>query len=259
MLSVVGVMAQSPDSVAVDDVASVDVTTLTPNEARARRGFSTDASFVPRGQWIFGGTASYSTHTNKDYKFLIVDNIDSEGYTVGVSPMIAYAIRKNMAIGVRFGYDRTLLSLDNASVSFSGTDINVDYFHRIKHAYTGTIFWRPYIPLGHSNRFAVFAEVQLSLSGGQTRVVAENGVVDGMQNYVGTYSKSFGASIALQPGIVAFVTNNTALELSVGVFGIGVDRVTQLKNQVEEGEYMSSDMNFKINFLSIGFGVSFYL
>ena len=259
MLSVVGAVAQSPDSVAVDDVASVDITTLTPNEARARRGFSTDASFVPRGQWIFGGTASYSTHTNKDYKFLIVDNIDSEGYTVGVSPMIAYAIRKNMAIGVRFGYDRTLLSLDNASVSFSGTDINVDYFHRIKHAYTGTIFWRPYIPLGHSNRFAVFAEVQLSLSGGQTRVVAENGVVDGMQNYVGTYSKSFGASIALQPGIVAFVTNNTALELSVGVFGIGVDRVTQLKNQVEEGEYMSSDMNFKINFLSIGFGVSFYL
>ena len=259
MLSVAGVMAQSPDSVAVDDVASVDVTTLTPNEARAHRGFSTDASFVPQGQWIFGGTASYSTHTNKDYKFLIVDNIDSEGYTVGVSPMIAYAIRKNMAIGVRFGYDRTLLALDNASVSFSGTDINVDYFHRIKHAYTGTIFWRPYIPLGHSNRFAVFAEVQLSLSGGQTRVVAENGVVDGMQNYVGTYSKSFGASIALQPGIVAFVTNNTALELSVGVFGIGVDRVTQLKNQVEEGEYMSSDMNFKINFLSIGFGVSFYL
>ena len=259
MLSVVGVMAQSPDSVAVDDVASVDITTLTPNEARARRGFSTDASFVPRGQWIFGGTASYSTHTNKDYKFLIVDNIDSEGYTVGVSPMIAYAIRKNMAIGVRFGYDRTLLSLDNASVSFSGTDINVDYFHRIKHAYTGTIFWRPYIPLGHSNRFAVFAEVQLSFSGGQTRVVAENGVVDGMQNYVGTYSKSFGASIALQPGIVAFVTNNTALELSVGVFGIGIDRVKQLKNQVEEGEYMSSDMNFKINFLSIGFGVSFYL
>ena len=259
MLSVVGVMAQSPDSVAVDDVASVDVTTLTPNEARARRGFSTDASFVPRGQWIFGGTASYSTHTNKDYKFLIVDNIDSEGYTVGVSPMIAYAIRKNMAIGVRFGYDRTLLSLDNASVSFSGTDINVDYFHRIKHAYTGTIFWRPYIPLGHSNRFAVFAEVQLSFSGGQTRVVAENGVVDGMQNYVGTYSKSFGASIALQPGIVAFVTNNTALELSVGVFGIGIDRVKQLKNQVEEGDYMSSDMNFKINFLSIGFGVSFYL
>ena len=99
----------------------------------------------------------------------------------------------------------------------------------------------------------------MSLSGGQTRTVAENGIVDGMQDYVGTYSENFGASVALQPGIVAFVTNNTALELSIGVFGIGVDRVKQLKNQVEGGEYLSSDMNFKLNFLSVGFGVSFYL
>ena len=102
MLSVVGVMAQSAESESVEVAALDDVApALTVNEARAHRGFSTDATFVPRGQWIFGGTASYSTHTNDNYKFLIIDNIDSEGYTVGVSPMIAYAISKNMAIGVR--------------------------------------------------------------------------------------------------------------------------------------------------------------
>lgn len=267
VLSMVGAMAQdvnvdspiSADNVADSGgVATTDVV-LTPNEARKHRGFSTDNCFVPKGQWIFGGTASYSTHTNQNYKLLVIDNIDSEGYTVNVSPMIAYAVGKNMAVGVRFGYGRSLLAMDNASLSVSDVNINVDYFHKIKHTYTGTIFWRPYIPLGHSNRFAVFAEVQLSLSGGQSKVVAENGVVDGMQNYAGTYSKSFGASVALQPGIVAFVTNNTALELSVGVFGIGVDRVTQVKNQIDQGEFTSSDMNFKLNFLSIGFGVSFYL
>lgn len=267
VLSMVCAMAQdanvdspiSADNVADSGgVATTDVV-LTPNEARKHRGFSTDNCFVPKGQWIFGGTASYSTHTNQNYKLLVIDNIDSEGYTVNVSPMIAYAVGKNMAVGVRFGYGRSLLAMDNASLSVSDVNINVDYFHKIKHTYTGTIFWRPYIPLGHSNRFAVFAEVQLSLSGGQSKVVAENGVVDGMQNYAGTYSKSFGASVALQPGIVAFVTNNTALELSVGVFGIGVDRVTQVKNQIDQGEFTSSDMNFKLNFLSIGFGVSFYL
>ena len=249
----------SADNVADSGVVATTDVVLTPNEARKHRGFSTDNCFVPKGQWIFGGTASYSTHTNQNYKLLVVDNIDSEGYTVNVSPMIAYAVGKNMAVGVRFGYGRSLLAMDNASLSVSDVNINVDYFHKIKHTYTGTIFWRPYIPLGHSNRFAVFAEVQLSLSGGQSKVVAENGVVDGMQNYAGTYSKSFGASVALQPGIVAFVTNNTALELSVGVFGIGVDRVTQVKNQIDQGEFTSSDMNFKLNFLSIGFGVSFYL
>jgi hypothetical protein len=105
----------------------------------------------------------------------------------------------------------------------------------------------------------VFAEVQLSMEGGQSRVVAENGVIDGLQSYVGTYSKTIGAAAALQPGVVAFITNNTALELSIGVFGISLDRVKQLKNQVESGSINSSGMNFKLNFLSIGFGVSFYL
>ena len=55
------------------------------------------------------------------------------------------------------------------------------------------------------------------------------------------------------------MTNNTALELSIGVFGIGYERVKQLRNQIDDGTYSSTDMNFKVNLLSIGFGVSFYL
>ena len=49
--------------------------------------------FVPRGQWIFGASASYSTHTNKDYTFLVIEDINSDGYTFKVTPLIAYAIR----------------------------------------------------------------------------------------------------------------------------------------------------------------------
>lgn len=260
-LSAVAATAQdvaSGDSAATETSAAAPVS-LSANEARLQRGFSTDDCFVAKGQWIFGGTASYSTHRNDDYDFAVISDIASEGYTVGVSPMIAYAPWRNMAVGIRFGYNRSLLALDNASVSVGETNMGIDFFHRIKHTYTGTLFWRPYIPLGHSKRFAFFAEVQLNLSGGQTKTVAENGVVDGMQNYRGTYSKTFGASLALQPGIVAFVTNNTALELSIGVFGIGYDRVTQIKNQIETGSVVSSDANFKLNLLSVGFGVSFYL
>lgn len=236
---------------------------LTPNEARKQRGFYSDTNFVPKGQWIFGGTASYSAHQNKDYKLLIINDINSEGYTVNIAPMIAYAPWRNMAVGIRFGYGRSMLALDGAALSFgegdSGVNISVDYVHQVKHTYTGSIFWRPYIPLGQSNRFAIFAEVQLNFSGSESRIVAEDGVIAGMQNYRGSYSKSFGASIGLQPGIVAFVTNNTALELSIGVFGIGFERTKQVRNQVEEGNFKSSNMNFRVNLLSVGFGVSFYL
>ena len=256
-------VAQVEDAVIAEDAAVPMPVKLTPNEARKQRGVSTNDCFVPRGQWIFGGTASYSTHRNENYKFLVIDNINSEGYSVNVSPMIAYAPWRNMAIGIRFGYGRSLLAIDSASLSIgeegAGVNLNVDMYHQIKHTYTGSLFWRPYIPLGHTNRFAIFAEVQLNLSGSQGRLVAEDGIIDGMQNYRGTYSKSFGASLALQPGIVAFVTNNTALELSIGVFGIGYERTNQIKNQIEEGTFQSSDMNFKVNLLSIGFGISFYL
>ena len=239
--------------------ATVDVAPLSDNEARANRGFSTDDVFVPKGQWIFGGTASYSVHRNTDYRFTLINDIDSEGYAVKVSPMIAYAPWKNMAVGLRFSYDRSLFALDNASLSVMDVDINVDYFHQIKHNYIGTLFWRPYIPLGHSNRFAVFAEVQLNLSGGQSKVVAATGEVAGIADYRGTYATNFGAEVALQPGIVAFITNNAAVELSIGVFGIGMDRTHQIHSQIEEGTINQWNTNFKLNLLSVGFGMSFYL
>lgn len=248
------IMAEVAEATEATEVAERSV-----NEARNERGFFSDDNFVPKGQWIFGGTASYSAHRNSNYQFTLINGIDSEGYSVSVSPMIAYAPWKNMAVGVRFGYSRSLLALDNASVSVSGTDITVDMFHQLKHSYTGTLFWRPYIPLGHTNRFAFFAEVQLNLSGGQSKAVAATGIVDGMQDYRGTYAEQFGAQVALQPGIVAFITNNAAVELSIGVLGIGFDRTRQVKNQLLEANIKAIDTNFKLNLLSVGFGMSFYL
>ena len=244
---------------ATEVAESTKVAERSVNEARNERGFFSDDNFVPKGQWIFGGTASYSAHRSSNYQFTLINGIDSEGYSVSVSPMIAYAPWKNMAVGVRFGYSRSLLALDNASVSVSGTDITVNMFHQLKHSYTGTLFWRPYIPLGHTNRFAFFAEVQLNLSGGQSKAVAATGIVDGMQDYRGTYAEQFGAQVALQPGIVAFITNNAAVELSIGVLGIGFDRTRQVKNQLLEANIKAIDTNFKLNLLSVGFGMSFYL
>ena len=249
--------------VAMVEVDDIQDRVLTPNQARKMRGFTSDITFVPEGQWIFGGTASYSLHHNDNFSIIVINDVDSEGYTVNLSPMIAYAPWKNMSVGVRFTYGRSLLNIDNADLSVgdgeTGVNLNVDVYHKLKHSYTGTLFWRPYIPLGHSNRFAIFAEVQLNLSGAQGRIVTTDGKVDGLQNYRGSYSDSFGASIALQPGIVAFVTNNSAIELSIGVFGVGYDRINQEFNRVEESTYNSSNMNFKVNLLSIGFGMSFYL
>lgn len=253
------------DAKVVAEVATevATATEVTPDAGRKGRGLATKDEFVARGQWTIGGSASYSVHRNQDFKLLVIDNINSEGYTFKVSPMIAFAPCKNMSVGVRFGYARTMLSLDSASLSFgegdSGVNIDVDMFHQIKHTYTGTLFWRPYIPLGHSKRFALFAEVQLNLSGSQAKNVMDNGMVDIYPDYRGSYVETFGASIGVQPGIMAFLTNTIAFEVSVGMFNVGYDRITQIRNQVDSGTTDAADVNFKVNLLDIGFGVSFYL
>lgn len=229
----------------------------TINEMRRQRGLTdTHNLFVPRGQWIFGGTASYSTHTNESYQFLVVEGIDSKGYTFRISPMIAYAFRDNMAIGGRFIYSRTLLKLDKANIKFgdedSGLDLAVRDFYSLKHSYTAAVIWRQYIPLGRNKRFALFNEMQLAAGGTQARFANDSPVK-------GTYETGYTLSLGISPGIVAFATNNMAVEVNVGVMGISYTHTKQVHNQVTVGKRDASMMNFKVNLFTIGLGMVFYL
>ena len=178
----------------------------TVNEMRRQRGLTDKHNlFVPRGQWIFGGTASYSTHSNDTYRFLVVEGIESKGYTFKVSPMIAYAFRDNMALGGRFIYSRSLLKLDKADLNLGGEDSDLNF------------------------------------------------------ELKGTYQTGYTFSLGISPGIIAFATNNMAVEVNVGVMGISYSHTKQVHNQVTVGKRNASMMNFKVNIFSIGLGMAFYL
>ena len=230
---------------------------LTVNEMRAQRGLTEMGSvFVPKGQWSLGATASYSTHENESYNFLVIEGIESDGYTFRVSPVLAYAVRDNMALGVRAVYSRTNLTIDEADLVFgddsSGTEIRVDDYKSVKHSYTVAFSWRQYIPLGKSKRFALFNEMQLGAGGTQSKFA-------GGQPVKGTYETGYTLSLGVSPGLVAFATNNVAIEVNVGVMGISYSSVKQVHNQVAVGHRRMSNMNFKVNIFSIGVGVAFYL
>ena len=244
---------RAQETTAAQTAATADQRPKTINEMRQERGLTdTHNLFVPKGQWIFGGTASYSTHTNDRYQFFIIEDINSEGYTFRVSPMIAYALRDNMAIGARFVYARSLLKLDNASLKFGddvdATEFRARDFYTLTHSYTASVIWRQYIPLGNSKRFALFNEMQLSAGGSQAKFANDSPVK-------GTYQTGYSLSL----GIVAFATNNMAVEVNVGVMGISYNHVKQVHNQVREGKLDTSMMNFKVNIFSIGLGMAFYL
>ena len=234
----------------------IAVVTLGAHAQRFDRGIEVNSTvFVPKGQWIVGGNISYSTHDNENYKFLVIENINSTGYNFKVSPMFAYAIKDNMALGLRGGYNRQLLKVNNADLNL-GEDMNlgVSDFYSLKHTSTGSLIYRNYITLGKSKRFALFNEMQLTYGYGQAKLVDSSGAA-----VTGTYETTHDIAIGCSPGLVAFINNSTAVEVNVGVLGFNYSQTKQVTDQVYVGYRKASQMNFKINIFSIALGIAFYL
>ncbi len=234
----------------------IAVGTLGAHAQRFDRGIEVNSTvFVPKGQWIVGGNISYSTHDNENYKFLVVENINSTGYNFKVSPMFAYAIKDNMALGLRGGYNRQLLKVNNADLNL-GEDMNlgVSDYYSLKHTSTGSLIYRNYITLGQSKRFALFNEMQLTYGYGQAKLVDSSGAA-----VTGTYETTHDIAIGCSPGLVAFINNSTAVEVNVGVLGFNYSQTKQVTDQVYVGYRKASQMNFKINIFSIALGIAFYL
>ena len=144
--------------------------------------------------------------------------------------------------------DETQLNLDDE------TSFDINNIYQLKHSYSAMAIFRNYIPLGDSKRFAVFSETQLEVGGSQSKV--SNGKGEAL---TGTYSKSTDLGFGVSPGMVAFINNYTAVEVSIGVLGVNLSKTRQVTNQVETGEQSSTSANFKINIFSIGLGIAFYL
>lgn len=230
------------------------VATLDASAQKFDRGINVEV-FVPKGQWLTGGTISYSEYGFDNYKFIILDDMKGSGYTMNISPFIGYFFKDNIAAGARFGYKRTLLRLNNVSMKLTD-DLTFDLsdYYSLQHVYYGTGMLRTYMNIGSSKRFGLFNEVRLTFGGGQGKVVSGTG-----EALKGTYQDIYEFQLGLAPGLAAFITDNVAIEASVGVLGFNYKKINQVTNQIYEGSYNTSKANFKIDLFSISLGVAFYL
>ena len=72
-----------------------------------------------------------------------------------------------------------------------------------------------------------------------------------------TYQTMQNLQIGFAPGMTAFITDWTAVEVSVGVMGFNFKWIAQKTNQVETGYRSVNSGNFKIEHLSINIGMTF--
>ena len=108
--------------------------------------------------------------------------------------------------------------------------------------------------MGKSKRFGFFNEVQLQVGGGQSKLCNDSG-----DDLTGTYEKNFSIGVGVSPGIVMFLNNYSAIEVNVGIVGFNYTHTKATTDQIYVSDRKSSSANFKLNLMSISFGVAFYL
>lgn len=217
------------------------------------RGIKT-STFIPKGQWMVGGSFSYSESSSGDYKFLILKNVEGKSYTFSVSPSFGYFIRDNVAVGGRFSYTRDYIDIGNLDIDLSD-DLSFSITHAslLEHMFYGTGFIRTYINLGDSRRFGLFNEVRLTFGAGQGKTYSGKG-----ETLDGVYETIKHLQVGIAPGMTAFITNNAAVEVSVGVMGFDSKWIEQDHNKVIEGSRRVTSAKFKIDLFSINLGMTYY-
>ena len=120
----------------------------------------------------------------------------------------------------------------------------MDNVYSLSHSYSGMAIMRNYISIGNSSRFGLFNELQLSLGGGESKMVNGSG-----ESLTGTFA----------PGLMAFLNDYTAIEVNVGLLGFNYSHVKQTTDQVYTGKRSQNMANFKVNIFSLGLGIAFYL
>lgn len=224
----------------------------------AQEHFSRDfeqISFVPKGQWITGVSVGYSQSDEDNYQFLVIEDLKGKSYSFKVSPMLFYTVADNMALGGRFAYTRQRTKLDKGLVKLdSETDWDINNLYSISQTYSATAAFRNYVSFGDNTRFGLFSEVQLSLSGGQSKLSKGEGM-----DFTGTYQNNFGFDIGLSPGLIMFLNNYSALEVNVGLLGFSYHHTKATTDQIYVADMKAKYANFKVNLFSITFGVAFYL
>lgn len=226
--------------------------------AQQRGMISRDAAktvFIPKGQWMLGGQVAWNQWNNDNLNYLVLKDINFEGYTFSAGPYFGYFFANNMAVGARFSYKRYYINLGEFDLNL-GDDFNIGLkdLYYLQHNYENTIFMRSYLPIGTSNIFGLFGEFQLSytFSEGKNSTGRD-------ETFTGVYEKVHNLEIGIAGGMAVFLTDHVAAEVMLNVGGYRFKWGKQNTNNVEEGKLTNSGANFRINLFSIKFGMTYYL
>ena len=251
------------DSVAANEGSKVymlieDTATTEPQTTERRGMTGRDAMknvFVPKGQWMLGGQVSWNQWDNDNLNYLVLKDINFEGYTFSAGPYFGYFFANNFAVGGRVSYNRYYVNLGELNLNL-GDDLNIGLkdLYYLHHSYETSAFVRSYLPIGNSKIFGLFGEFQLNYTFSEGKNCTGSD-----ETITAVYERVHNLELGLAGGMAVFLTNNVAAEVMLNVGGYRVRWGRQNTNNMEMGNITSSGANFRVNLFSIKFGVTYYL
>ena len=219
--------------------------------------------FIPKGKWIGGVTASYVDFDSEDSRLLfsLLKDFDCHARTTSIKPFAGYAIRDNIIIGTKLGYNHTIAQLDNLALNIEDLDVSLKDIRYTEDTYSIGFFHRSYVGLDEGRRFGLFNETSLSFNTGTTRFTrgkeqSETPVTDEGSEFKSTETTLYELHVGLNPGIAVFIMQNVSAEMSFGVVGFKYNVEKQRNNLGETGKRRNSGANFKINLFNINIGIT---
>ncbi|MDE6069834.1 MAG: hypothetical protein K2F92_03000 [Alistipes sp.] len=215
--------------------------------------------FVFKGETMFGLTVSYGTLSTDDADiFPIFENIDLSGNITTVNPFVGYFYRDNRCFGVRFGYTHISGRLNALGINLgeqNDIELEIPWLDLTNDRYSFGVFHRTYVPIDEKGRFAVFGEIELSMSTGQNTFAYKSG-----DDSKRTSSKNTTVKAWVNPGVAVYAFPNVCASISFGLGGFKYTHIRQYDDQgVKTGERHYSKMNLRLNIADIRIGVTVHL
>lgn len=210
-------------------------------------------SFITKNSIVGGLSFNYFSFDSKDSKllFAMIDNINYTASLLGLSPYLAYSFSENQVIGFKASYSTLGANLPNMSLNLGNIDLDIQDLYYKQSTYGLALFYRSYVGLDPSHRFALFNELSLSYKMGDSRF--EKGNNENKNTYL-TDIKAI--DLGMSPGVAIFISQNICMEMSFNIMGFNYRKESQSLNDKASGSYESSGIDFSINPFNINFGIT---
>lgn len=242
----------------VDSVASTK-TKFLPTRQRIDRHID-QHNFVYKGEVMLGLTASYGNLQSSDSDLMLLfDNINFGLKSATIKPFFAYAYRDNMAVGLRFGYDRLSGHLGNVDLNLGliadMENMGLSNLHLSNESFSWSLFHRNYIGLDRRGTVGVIMEAELLCKTGSTTMLSGAGADLSRDD-----SRNFAARLNFNPGLAVYVMPEVCVTVTVGVGGLYYNNIRQFDVSGNEiGRRDRSGLSFKLNLADIQVGIVAHL